>query len=90
MRYLLVTFLRKSGGRIDEQAGFSKVIKQKDLSECNVILDYQEQKVVKCVIEGKVVPTSFESMHEYYKKVYPNMITQMEHFQMDKLKDKFK
>jgi hypothetical protein len=90
MRYLLVTFLRKPGGRIDEQAGFSKVIKQKDLGECNVILDYQEQKVVKCVIEGKVVPTSFESMHEYYKKVYPNMITQMEHFQMDKLKDKFK
>lgn len=90
MRYLLVTFLRKPGGRIDEQAGFSKIIKQKDLSECNVILDYQEQKVLKCVIEGKVVPTSFESMHEYYKKVYPNMITQMEHFQMDKLKDKFK
>lgn len=90
MRYLLITFIRQPSGRIDEQAGFSKSIKSADLGQCNVILDYQEQKVVKCVIEGKVVPTSFESMHEYYKKVYPNVISQMEHFQMQKLKDKFK
>jgi hypothetical protein len=90
MRYLLITFTRQPGGRIDEQAGFGNAVKSSDLQTCNVILDYQEQKVVKCVIEGKMVPTSFEKMHEYYKKVYPNIITQMEHFQMEKLKDKFK
>lgn len=90
MRYLLITFVRQPGGRIDEQTGFSNIIKTKDLQTCNVILDYQEQKVLKCVIEGKMVPTSFEKMHEYYKKVYPNIIGQMEHFQMEKLQDKFK
>jgi hypothetical protein len=90
MRYLLITFIRKPNGQIDEQVTISKKVRTSDIQSCNVILDYAKKKIDKCVIEGKVVPTSFESMHEYYKKVYPNMITQMEHFQMDKLKDKFK
>ena len=90
MRYLLITFARQPGGLIDEQCGFGNSINPKDLQTCNVILDYQQQKVIKCVIEGKIMPTSFEKMHEYYKKVYPNIIDKMEHFQMKKLKDNFK
>jgi hypothetical protein len=45
---------------------------------CNVILDFQERKIVKCVIEGKVVPSDWNKMSEYYKKVYPNLIDQLE------------
>ncbi len=35
-------------------------------------------KVIKCVIEGKKVDTDFDRMNEYYKKVYTNLIEQLE------------
>lgn len=81
MRYFLVQYLRKPNGQIDEQVSFSKKIKTNDLQTINVIMDYKTQKIVKCVIEGKVVPTSFEKMHEYYKEVYPSLIEQLEKVQ---------
>jgi hypothetical protein len=78
MRYLCITYVRKPGGQIDEQVTFTKEIKTRDLQQHNVIIDYSLQKVVKCVIEGKMVPTSFEIMHDYYKKIYPNVVEQLE------------
>ena len=77
MRYLLITYLRKSSGQIDEQVGFSTRLRDKDLSSCNVIVDYKDKKVVKCVIEGKKVQTDFGLMDDYYRKVYPELITQL-------------
>jgi hypothetical protein len=44
---------------------------------CNIILDYKEKKVVKCVVEGSVLPTSFEKMNEYYSQIYPALIEQL-------------
>ena len=81
MRYLLITYLRQPGGQIDEQVGFSKNLKARDLQSCNVIIDYRERKVQKCVIEGKIVPTTFESLNDYYKDVYPSLIEQLEKVQ---------
>ena len=81
MRYFLAQYARQANGQIDEQVSFSKKVKTSDLQTMNVILDYKAQKVVKCVIEGKVVPTSFEKMNEYYKEVYPSLIEQLERVQ---------
>ena len=78
MRYLLITFFRKPGGQIDEQVSVSKKVKPTDQQMCNVILDYADKKVVKCVIEGKVVETDWDKMHTYYQKIYPNLIEQLE------------
>jgi hypothetical protein len=78
MRYLLVTYSRKPAGQIDEEVGFTTSVKTRDLQTCSVIMDYKDQKVIKCVIEGSIVPTSFEQLNEYYKKVYPNVIEQLE------------
>lgn len=83
MRYLLVTFYRKPGGQIDEQVGFSKRLKAADQQTCNIIIDYKDRKVLKCFIEGKVVPTSFESMNSYYKQIYPDLIRDLEQMQQD-------
>lgn len=74
MRYLLVTYFRKPGGQIDEQVGMSKRIRTSDNQTCNVIVDYAERKVVKCVIEGRMVETDFDKMNEYYREVYPELI----------------
>lgn len=78
---MLITFLRKPGGQIDEQVGFSKKVRPSDQQTCNVILDFKDRKVLKCVIEGKVTPTTFEKMHEYYKEIYPSMIQELEKLQ---------
>ena len=78
MRYLLITYMRKPGGQIDEQVTITKRVRTSDIQMCNVIIDYQHKKVDKCVIEGKTVDTDFEKMNEYYKKVYPNLIDQLE------------
>jgi hypothetical protein len=78
MKYLLITFLRKPGGQIDEQVQVSKRVRPSDSQMCNVILDFANKKVEKCVIEGKVVETDFYRMVEYYKKVYPNLVAQLE------------
>lgn len=78
MRYLLITFIRKPGGQIDEQVVVSKRIKPADLQTCNVIMDFASKTVNKCVIEGKIVDTDWEKMQEYYKKIYPNLVEQLE------------
>ena len=78
MRFLLITFVRKPGGQIDEQIAVSKRIKPADLQTCNVILDYANKKVEKCVIEGKRLDTDWDKMHDYYKQVYPSLIAQLE------------
>ena len=78
MRYLLITFMRKPGGQIDEQVTVSKKVKPSDLQTCNVILDYAKKKVDKCVIEGKALDRDWIMMHDYYVRIYPNLIAQLE------------
>jgi hypothetical protein len=70
--------MRKPGGQIDEAVTVSKKIKPADLQTCNVIIDYADKKVEKCVIEGKFVDTDFDRMDAYYKQIYPNLIAQLE------------
>lgn len=78
MRYLLIKFLRKVNGQIDEMVSISQRVRDSDLDSNNVILDFAEKKIVKCVIEGKEHDTTFDKMREYYLKIYPNLIVQLE------------
>ena len=48
------------------------------MNSCNVILDFADKKVVKSVIEGKQHDGDFDRMRDYYVKVYPNLIEQLE------------
>jgi len=78
MRYLLISFYRKPGGQIDEQARFVKRVRGSDSSTSNIILDYGLRKVEKCVVEGQKLDRSFDQLNEYYKKIYPAMVAQLE------------
>jgi hypothetical protein len=88
MRYLLITFLRKPGGQIDEEVRIAKRVKPADISTCNIIVDYALKKVEKCNIEGKKIDTDFNKLNEYYKSVYPPLITQLEREAVVSLKAK--
>ena len=76
--FLLITYKRQAGGTINEEVSVSRRIRPNDIQMCNVIMDYKHRKVEKCFIEGKVLDTDFERLHEYYKKIYPNYISQLE------------
>ncbi len=78
MRYLLIVFLRKPNGQIDEQVSISKRVRPADLQTCNVIMDFNKNKVEKCVIEGKIVDTNWTNLNEYYKRIYPTLVDQLE------------
>ena len=78
MRYLLIQFIRKPGGQIDEQITVSKKVKPADLQTMNIILDYAKKKIDKCVIEGKTLNQDWDKMNEYYKNIYPALIEQLE------------
>jgi hypothetical protein len=78
MRYLLISFYRKPGGQIDEQARFVKRVRGSDISTSNIIMDYGLRKIEKCVVEGQRLDRTFDQLHEYYKKVYPAMVAQLE------------
>ncbi len=78
MRYLLISFLRKVGGQIDEMVSVSKRVRTSDMNNCNVIMDFADRKVMKSVIEGKEHDSDFEKLREYYNRVYPKLIEQLE------------
>jgi hypothetical protein len=78
MRYFLVTYVRKPDGKIDEQVEISKNLKERDLTQCNIILDFKEKNVQKNVIQGQVMNLPWETLIEYYKKVYPDHIEKLE------------
>jgi hypothetical protein len=78
MRYLLITYLRKPNGQIDEQVELSRNVKPKDHQVCNAILDFKDKKVLKCVIEGKAMETDWDQLSGYYKQVYPSVIERLE------------
>lgn len=78
MRYLLIQYLRKPNGQIDEQVTVSKKIKTTDLQLCNVIMDYAAKKIEKCIIEGKKVDAEWNKLNDYYKNIYPALVDQLE------------
>jgi hypothetical protein len=78
MRYFLITFFRKAGGQIDEMIKVSKKVKPADLSTCNIIMDYGLRKIDKCVVEGKRLDKTFDELSEYYRKIYPSLVHQLE------------
>lgn len=78
MRYLLISFLRKMGGQIDEMVSVAKRVRESDMNNSNVILDFADRKIIKCIIEGKEHDSTFDQLRDYYNKIYPNLVDQLE------------
>jgi hypothetical protein len=56
----------------------TKRVRTSDMNNANVILDFADKKVVKCIIENKEHNTTFEKMRDYYARIYPNLVDQLE------------
>lgn len=70
MRYLLLTYYRKPNGQIDEVMAVATRLKNRDYQLCNVILDFKDQKVIRCTMDGTVVPKDWDKIVSYYYQYY--------------------
>jgi len=77
MRYLLLTYYRRPSGQVDESMSLSRNIKSRDLQTANVILDFQSQTVLKCTMDGVVVPKDWDRIVAYYYQHYSATIERL-------------
>ena len=75
---MLITYVTKPGGQIDEVVELSKKIKQKDQQMCNVILDYTDKKVIKCVVAGNNLEKDWAKLDGYYRSIYPSILERLD------------
>jgi hypothetical protein len=78
MRYLTITYVKRPNGQLDEQVQVSNKLRERDLTTCNIILDFKEKKVEKCVIEGVRTETHWDTMYGYYQQIYPAIFERLE------------
>jgi hypothetical protein len=77
MRYLIFTYYRKADGKIDEVMSVSRNLKPRDLQTANVILDFQEQRVRKCMIDGQTASQDWDHVVSYYYQHYTATIERL-------------
>lgn len=77
MRYLLITYYRKPSGQIDEITAVSRNLKPRDHQTCSVILDFRTLSVIKCSMQGAVVPRDWDRIVSYYHQHYANIIERL-------------
>lgn len=78
MRYLLVSYVRKPNGQMDEQVTVSKRVKNKDLQTCSVILDFQKGQVVIASMNGTTIPKNFVKIRDFYHQHYKRLVEDLE------------
>lgn len=81
----MVTYFTKPGGQIDEGVSYSRRVKASDISSQNIIMDFADKKIIKCVVDGKKLDTDWDRLVEYFRKVYPVLISQLEEASKPKL-----
>ena len=77
LRYLLLTYYKKPTGQIDEVMAVAKNLKKRDLTTCNVILDFKTLTVIKCSMAGTNVPRDFDRIAGYYHEHYAATIERL-------------
>ncbi len=77
MRYLLITYVTRPRGNIDEVMSVSRNVKTRDLQTCNVILDFKQLEVVKATMDGNNIPKDFNRIVEYYYQYYQSTIDRL-------------
>ena len=66
MRYLVITYMRKPDGKIDEQVEITKNLKERDITTANIILDFKEKNIQKSTIQGQVIDTDWDTIVGHY------------------------
>ena len=63
---------------MDEVVTVAKRTKMRDLQSAAVILDFQTRTVVKCSMDGVVVPKDWQRIRDFYHQYYSQVIDDLE------------
>jgi hypothetical protein len=77
MRYLLLTYVTKPNGKIDEMMSLSTKVKRRDWQTANVILDFKDQKVLLCSVGGISAKKDWDTIVSYYYQHYTATIERL-------------
>jgi hypothetical protein len=77
MRYMIISYLRRANGQMDEVVAVTKNTKLRDIQTAAVILDFRRQQVVKCSLEGRVVPKDWNRIVGFYYQHYKNIMDRL-------------
>jgi hypothetical protein len=77
MRYLLLTYVTRPSGKIDEVMTIAKRIKRKDWQTTNVILDFLDQRVLLCSVAGISASKDWDTIVSYYYQHYAATIERL-------------
>jgi hypothetical protein len=63
---------------MDEVVTVAKRTKARDIQSAAVILDFQTRSVVKCSMDGAVVPKDWQRIRDFYHQHYSRVIIDLE------------
>jgi hypothetical protein len=69
---------------MDEVVSVAKRTRIGDLQSAAVILDFQKRSVVKCSMEGVVVPKNWQRIRDFYHLYYGQIIDDLEERYIEK------
>ena len=78
MRYMIINYYRKPSGQMDEVVAVAKRIRSRDIQSAAVILDFETRTVVKCSMDGVVVPKDWQRIRDFYHQHYSQVIEDLE------------
>ncbi len=78
MRYLVVKYIKTPNGNYNETITVEKRVKNLDLQEASVILDYKDQKVVKFRSDRTDLDRSYDNLNNFFKGHYPDVVNALE------------
>lgn len=79
MRYLILTYLQKPNGQIDEAMTVTNNIRLKDMQTGSVILDFKKLEVLKATLGDVSVPKEWDKIVAYYYQHYEATIERLFH-----------
>jgi hypothetical protein len=77
MRYLIITYVKRPNGQMDENTQVATRVKTLDLQMASVILDFKTLSVVKCSLNGATVPRDWDRIVAYYYQHYKTVIERL-------------
>ena len=78
MRYLIVSYYRNPSGQMDEVVTVARRSRMRDIQYAAVILDFQTRSIVKCSMDGVVVPKNWHRIRDFYYQYYSQIIDDIE------------
>ena len=78
MRYLVIMYIKKPDGQVEEASTVVKSLKSKDLAMASVILDFKEKKIIKASFSGTLAEKRWDKIRDFYYDYYPKYIDLLE------------